>query len=163
MTDARENLRTIETVTAVAPGRLRLVWSTGEDVALDLRARLRRRSFKALSDPNVFNKVQVGDWGHSVRWTDDIELGADSLWLDTLTAVGKDDAREFLEWRLRHGLSLTKAAEALDMSRRMIAYYSNGEKPVPKHVLLACKGWEAVERKQERDAQQRSERLLEPT
>jgi hypothetical protein len=24
----------------------------------------------------------------------------------------------------------------------MVAYYSNGEKPVPKSILLACKGWE---------------------
>ena len=55
---------------------------------------------------------------------------------------GHDDAREFLEWRLRHGLSLTKTAEALDISRRMVAYYSNGEKPIPRAILLACKGWE---------------------
>jgi hypothetical protein len=24
----------------------------------------------------------------------------------------------------------------------MVAYYSNGEKPVPKPILLASKGWE---------------------
>jgi hypothetical protein len=24
----------------------------------------------------------------------------------------------------------------------MVAYYSNGEKPVPRPILLACKGWE---------------------
>ena len=51
--------------------------------------------------------------------------------------------RAFSEWRSRHGLSLTGAAEALGLSRRMVAYYSNGEKPVPKTVLLACRGWEA--------------------
>jgi hypothetical protein len=27
----------------------------------------------------------------------------------------------------------------------MVAYYSNGEKPVPKTVLLAFRGWEAEE------------------
>jgi hypothetical protein len=47
------------------------------------------------------------------------------------------------EWRLRHGLSLTKAAEALGLSRRMVAYYANGEKSVPRAIQLACKGWEA--------------------
>jgi predicted transcriptional regulator len=50
--------------------------------------------------------------------------------------------REFLEWRLRHGLSLSGTADAPGISRRMVAYYSNGEKPVPRPILLACKGWE---------------------
>jgi transcriptional regulator with XRE-family HTH domain len=45
--------------------------------------------------------------------------------------------RRFLERRLRHGLSLRGAAEALGLSRRMIAYYSNGEKPIPRAILLA--------------------------
>ena len=52
------------------------------------------------------------------------------------------DVRAFLEWRLRHALSLSKAADALGVSRRMVAYYSNGEKKVPKPILLACRGWE---------------------
>jgi hypothetical protein len=70
-------------------------------------------------------------------------LSAETLWLETLSATGRDDVRRFLEWRLRHGLSLSGAAEALGLSRRMIAYYSNGEKQIPRTVLLACKGWEA--------------------
>jgi transcriptional regulator with XRE-family HTH domain len=69
-------------------------------------------------------------------------LGADSLWLETLSATGHDDARAFLQWRLRHGLSLSKAAEALGISRRMVAYYSNGDRNVPRPILLACLGWE---------------------
>jgi DNA-binding transcriptional regulator YiaG len=35
--------------------------------------------------------------------------------------------RAFLECRLRNTLSLSKAADALGVSRRMVAYYSNGE------------------------------------
>ena len=35
------------------------------------------------------------------------------------------------------------AAEALGLSRRTIAYYSNGERKIPKAILLACTGWEA--------------------
>jgi transcriptional regulator with XRE-family HTH domain len=61
---------------------------------------------------------------------------------ETLSAIGRADTREFLQWRLRHGLSLNETAAALGVSRRMVAYYSNGEKPVPKPILLACKGWE---------------------
>ena len=67
---------------------------------------------------------------------------SETLWLETLSAIGRADTREFLEWRLRHGLSLNETAKALGVSRRMVAYYSNGEKPVPKPILLACKGWE---------------------
>jgi transcriptional regulator with XRE-family HTH domain len=59
--------------------------------------------------------------------------------------TGHADARAFLEWRLRHGLSLTKAADALGLSRRTIAYYSNGDRPVPRAILLACRGWELGE------------------
>jgi hypothetical protein len=43
----------------------------------------------------------------------------------------------------RYGLSLSDAAEALGLSRRQVAYYASGERPVPRTVLLACKGWEA--------------------
>jgi hypothetical protein len=66
--------------------------------------------------------------GHSLAWPSGVELGADMLWLETLSATGHSDVRAFLEWRLRHALSLSKAADALGVSRRMVAYYSNGEK-----------------------------------
>ena len=66
--------------------------------------------------------------------------------METLAATRRQDARAFLEWRLKHGLSLTAAAEALGLSRRVVADYSNGENPVPKTVLLACRGWEAGRR-----------------
>ena len=55
---------------------------------------------------------------------------------------GRTDAAEFIRWRARHGLSLTAAAQALGLSRRLIAYYASGERAVPRTVLLACKGWE---------------------
>jgi hypothetical protein len=77
-----------------------------------------------------------------VEWPSGVELGAETLWLETLSSTGRRDAREFLEWRLRHGLSLSATADALGISRRMLAYYSNGEKPVPPPILLACKGRE---------------------
>jgi transcriptional regulator with XRE-family HTH domain len=61
-----------------------------------------------------------------------------------LAALQDSGTRAFREWRTRHGLSLTAAAEALAMSRRMVAYYCSGDKPVPSNILLACKGWEAT-------------------
>jgi len=75
------------------------------------------------------------------KWSDGTQALVDLA--RALSATGRDDTRAFLEWRMPHGLSLTKAAEALGLSRRMVAYNSNGEKPVPRPILLACKGREA--------------------
>ena len=140
-----DNTRTILEVQAKARAALTLKWSDGTHISLDLSGTLRGRRFRALREAKQFARARVGEWGHSVEWPCGIDLGADMLWLETLTAIGRDDTRQFLEWRLRHGLSLTKAADALGLSRRMVAYYSNGEKPVPKPILLACKGWEALQ------------------
>lgn len=140
---ATDTMRTIERVKAVGATRLSLVWSDGSKVEVDLGDWLTKPAFAALRDPAEFAKVKIGDWGHSLAWPGGAEAGADALWLETLAATRRDDTRAFLEWRQRHGLSLTGAAEALGLSRRMVAYYSNGEKPVPKTVLLACRGWEA--------------------
>lgn len=122
---------------------LSLQWSDGTLADIDLHAMLRGRAARALRDEAEFARVSLGEWGHSVVWPCGIDLGAERLWLETLSATGRDDVRRFLEWRLRHGLSLSGAAQALGLSRRMIAYYSNGEKQIPRAILLACKGWEA--------------------
>lgn len=139
---AEDKTRTIAGARAKAAGMLALRWSDGTRAELDLGAMLRGKAFRTLRDPAEFARVRIGEWGHSIEWPSGAELGAETLWLETLSATGRADTRKFLEWRLRHGLSLTKTAEALGVSRRMIAYYSNGEKPVPRPILLACKGWE---------------------
>lgn len=138
----RDNTRTILAAQVTGPASLHLAWSDGTEADLDLSAALDGRAFAALRDPAEFAKVEVGDWGHSLAWPSGPELGADTLWLETLSATGRSDVRAFIEWRLRHALSLSKAADALGISRRMVAYYSNGEKRVPKPILLACRGWE---------------------
>jgi hypothetical protein len=132
-----DRMRTIEAVKALDGGRLQLRWSDGTeaDVVLDKKA-------AAIPD---FAKAELGDWGHSVVWPSGLEIGADRLWLQTLSATQRDDARQFLEWRMRNALSLSKTAEALGLARRTVAYYSNGERAVPKSILLACKGWEVSE------------------
>lgn len=133
-------MRTIEAVSAHGDNHLRLRWSDGTEAEIRVEPATRA----AIGDAQQFAQVSLGDWGHSVIWPGGTELGADSLWSETLTATGHDDARNFLDWRRAHGLSLSKAAEALGLSRRTIAYYSNGERPVPKAIQLACKGWDAL-------------------
>jgi DNA-binding XRE family transcriptional regulator len=141
--------RIITQATALDGGTLRLVWSDGTKADIDLSATLKKRAFAALNDLEAFAKVHVGDWGHSVEWACGTELGTDSLWLETLSSTGRDDVRRFLEWRLQNGLSLAKAAEALGISRRTVACYSNGERAVPKAILLACTGWEVGQKMQQ--------------
>ena len=130
-----DTMRTIRSATPLGRGRLRLEWSDGTAVEV---------AVPKVDEPD---SVAVGEWGHSLVWSDGTEIGADRLWLDTLDALGRGDARNFLEWRLANGLSLAKAAEALGLARRTVAYYSNGDRPVPKTVLLACKGWDATHRR----------------
>ncbi len=137
-----DKTRTITALRANGPASLHLSWSDGTNAELNLSTHLDDPALANLRDPAEFAQVEVGDWGHSLARPSGAELGADALWLETLSATGHGDARAFLDWRLRHGLSLAKAAEALGISRRMVAYYSNGEKKVPKPILLACRGWE---------------------
>lgn len=133
-------MRTIVEVAARGDDELALRWSDGTEAGI----RIDRTTRAAIGDAAQFAQASLGDWGHSVVWPGGTELGADSLWAETLTATGRGDARTFLEWRRAHGMSLAKAAEALGLSRRTVAYYSNGERPVPKAIQLACKGWDAL-------------------
>jgi hypothetical protein len=137
-----DRMRTIAVVKAKPPATLSIQWSDGTRARIDLAETLRGKAFRSLRDPAEFVRARIGEWGHSIEWASGVELSAETLWLETLSAMGREDTREFLEWRLRHGLSLNETAKALGVSRRMVAYYSNGEKPVPRPILLACKGWE---------------------
>ncbi|MBI2736451.1 MAG: DUF2442 domain-containing protein [Rhodospirillales bacterium] len=118
-----DKMRTIVAAKAKAPTTLALKWSDGTRADVDLQTMLRDRRLRALRESSEFARVHVGAWGHSLEWPSGVELGADALWLETLSATGHEDARIFLEWRLGHGLSLAKAADALGLSRRMVAYY----------------------------------------
>ena len=128
-----DRLRVITGADALVDHAVHLMWSDGTSVDVDCAA---------LREGTTAAAPTVGDWGHSLVWPDGMEVGADRIWLETLTALGRDDARQFLDWRLRNGLSLANAAEALGIARRSVAYYSNGDRPVPKAILLACRGWE---------------------
>jgi Protein of unknown function (DUF2442)/Helix-turn-helix len=144
-----DNPRIITTVIALEANRLRLAWSDGSKADIDLTTTLEKRPFAALRDPEEFVTVKIADWGHALEWRCGADLGADSLWLETLTATGRGDVRRFLEWRLHNGLSLSEAATALGISRRSVAYYSNGERDIPKAILLACTGWEVDQQLQQ--------------
>jgi len=100
---------------------------------------------KPLRDPANFAKVRLANSiGWAIEWADfDIQIGADTLWLEALLQTTSDEnTRTFLSWRLRNGLSLAGAAQALGMTTRTMSSYGTGARPVPYHIALACKGWE---------------------
>jgi hypothetical protein len=155
-----EKLRQIEGVRAQGPSSLELRWTGGETAVVDLAPLFEKRAFRSFANPKLFKTAILGDWGHSVAWNDGTEIGADRLWLETLSATERSDVREFLEWRMRNGLSLSKAAEALHLSRRMVAYYSSGDREVPAYILLACHGWEELHKKTQKGRGNAHEREL---
>ena len=133
----------VESVASVGAYSLRLRWTNGMTLTADLREPVfRLKGLRPLRDTTVFARARVGEGGHSVVWSGDLDMGAGRLLEMALEQSGRTGTIEFIRWRWRNGLSLTAAAEALGISRRQVAYYASGEHEVPRTVLLACKGWE---------------------
>lgn len=131
-------------VTALAPYTVRTVWKTKKVLDVDLEQLLRSvPDLTPILDPENFKKVHVGEWGGTVEWFDS-ELGADNIYALAKEQAGQISHEMFGEWMRRNSLSLSTAAEALGMSRRMVSYYRTAQKPIPRHIWLACLGWEAA-------------------
>ena len=125
--------------------RLVIGWSTGETLECDLGDVIKHHSALApLADPAFFSQVAVEEWGHGLDWPGGLDMGADRLYQLCREQAGVLSPAAFDEWMKRNNLSLTTAAEALGMTRRMIAHYRSGSRPIPKTVQLACIGWEAL-------------------
>jgi hypothetical protein len=88
--------------------------------------------------------VKIIHEGSALCWRDEeIEMDGEVVWRMIAAERGEIMPEgEFAEWRKRHGLSLTEAAKALGLSRRQVAYYDSGWKPVPRTIMLATRGWE---------------------
>lgn len=131
-------------VVAMAPYRLRTTWSTGEVLEVDVEARLRKHAaLSAILAPEVFGRMHIGEWGNSIEWFDE-EFGADNVYAWAKEQAGEVSHEMFDEWMRHNGLSLSTAAEALGISRRMVSYYRTAHKAIPRSIWLACLGWEAT-------------------
>ena len=53
-------------------------------------------------------------------------------------------ADAFRHWRERKAYTLDTAARALGISRRMVAYYEQGERPIPRVVALATRALDQI-------------------
>ena len=124
---------------------LELTFADGATLGVDLRPIIRKhRTLARLKDAGVFAQARIGEWGGSVVWVqdDDLELAADNLRARAIEQAGGYSHETILNWMARNRLTLDNAAQELGLSRRMLAYYRSGEKPVPRTVGLACLGWE---------------------
>ena len=142
---------TIKRVTAVqaaeAPRSLVITWEDGQSIRVDLGALIDRTPiFVPLRNASLFRQVQVGEDGWEIVWPGGEDLAVDAHHLARLAMEQTGEAmppETFRAWRAAHGLSLTRAAHVLGLSRRTVAYYESGARIIPKLVRLACKGAEA--------------------
>jgi DNA-binding XRE family transcriptional regulator len=121
-------------------------WIDGSTSLVDLSGLIGRlEGLKPLRDPLIFGKAHAGDFGWAVAWTDDIDIGADTLF--RLSVEQKElrmDAAALRHWRAAHELTEQGAANVLGITRRRYRRLESGAKPVPQTVALACSGFDAV-------------------
>lgn len=131
--------------------RLRLTYADGQTFDVDLQVWIKSsKALRALKEAARFANAKVGVHGRSVEWIkDQLDLGADNLRNLAIEQAGGIGHERIWNWLHDTGLTLEQAAQALGLSRRMLIYYRDGEKPTPRSVWLAWLGlaglgWEAV-------------------
>ncbi len=133
-------------VQALPDYRLHLTYADNQSFEVDLSEWVSdTNALAALKDNALFAKAKLGFFGHRVDWIEDeLDLAADNLRNLAIEQSGGIGHERIWNWLHETGLTLEQAAEALGISRRMLIYYRDGEKPIPRSIWLACLGWEAV-------------------
>ncbi len=132
-------------VAARQAGLLELTFADGFSGTADLTEAIDRHPvLKPLRDQRIFARVGLDEWHRGVLFADDdaLTLASDNLRALIIEQAGDTSHSQVIAWMSRHGLTLESAAQALGISRRMLAYYRSGEKSIPKTVGLAMLGWE---------------------
>lgn len=126
--------------------RLRLTYADGKMFEVDLGEWIATSpTLYPLQETALFAQARLGFAGRSVEWIpDELDLGADNLRNLAIEQAGGIGHERIWNWLHETGLTLDQAANALGISRRMLIYYRDGEKAIPRSIWLACLGWEAV-------------------
>lgn len=137
----REKLPRITSVRALDAMRIAVSFEDGWGAELDLAEFVAGfKSLKPLTDAALFARVAVEEWGSGLTWDDEgpLSIAATTIYRLACEQSG-NPARIFDAWMMQHGLSASKAAQVLGMSRRNIINYRTATRPIPKVVQLACK------------------------
>lgn len=137
----------ITRVAVTAPHRLSLTFADGYAAEVDLSDLIAKHPTLArLHNRKIFAKVALDEWRRGVIFAsdDNLSLASDNLRALALEQAGEYSHQHVIVWMYQNGLTLEDAATALGISRRMLAYYRSGEKPVPKSIGLAMLGWESL-------------------
>ena len=137
--------RIVAVSAAKKPFTLLIRWDRGEDSRVDVSGIIKTfRVYEPLRrSPDLFRRVRVGEYGTDIVWTDAIDMSADTLWRLAQEQSGATlSPADFKHWRERKAYTLDTAAAALGISRRMVAYYEQGKKPIPRVVALATRALE---------------------
>ena len=141
----------IRDVQVTGQWQVQIHWSTDETFLTDLTDLIGPNRagdpFAALHDPAFFSRVESDEWGDALSWPGGVDLGADQLYSLGRLQAGLPTREDFAAWMERNDLSLSRAAQAIGMTRRMIAYYKSGTRTIPKTVWLACVGYESLQHK----------------
>jgi hypothetical protein len=137
----------ITNVAVIGDKRLEIAWDDGVSAPVDLSDIIAaHKGLAPLKKKGAFAGVSVSADGWSLEWPSGIDFGAQQVrrWADEQSGDAMR-VEDFRAWMDEHALTQEAAAQALGLSRRMIAYYLSGEKVIPKTVMLATEGWAARE------------------
>jgi hypothetical protein len=148
MVSSSDQSRTITFVAARKPAALRLRWSDGTR-----RSRWPQPNESAVlvhlahAVGEVAERSDAGEgaWGVAHALSRRFAPTSPTSWARCTACAHRHSPQPAKISEVSSALSLSSAGEALGLSRRMVAYYSSGEKKVPRAILLACKGWEVSE------------------
>jgi hypothetical protein len=133
----------IQSVEVMKPYHLSITFKDGKTFNVNLERIIKEYpALTPLTDKDLFSQVRVDESGTILTWTDEIDLAGDNLRAEAVEQSGGISHERIWNWMYRNNLTLDTAASALGISRRMVAYYRNGERPIPKHIWFACLGWE---------------------
>ena len=126
------------------PMSLNATYADGSVVKADMTFHFRGHETleEVATDPELFAKVQIEESG-GLEWPNSADVSATRFQqLGEITAGNMMHRLDFREWMKRHGLIIDTAGPVLGLSRKTIARYSSGEGLIPKHILLACNGYD---------------------
>lgn len=135
-------------VAGSGPEALLVGFADGKSFKVNFREAIgRHKVLGPVLHSGIFDRGRIADMGRSLRWpgSEDYEIASDQLRAWGIDQAGGFSHARFIEWMWRHEHTLTSAAEALGLSRRMVAYYRDGSKEIPRTVALACRGWESLQ------------------